>query len=226
MGFGCGDQTMYLTQDAPGRRALVNRYVGITLNPVQKEYARRRLNGESPDLRLFCADAARPESWDSELREAVMALAHRGSDTDCQLWLLALDTLYHFHPSREPLFAYARKELNASIMAFDLILSDSTTWLQRLILRVVCLLGSTPWSNFVRADAYRDMLVRAGYDRDKIEIHDISERVFPGIAEYIQRQDAELRPFGLGVGRFGVAGRLFGWWGRSGVVSGVIVVAR
>lgn len=226
VGFGCGDQTMYLTQNAPGRRALVNHYVGITPNRVQMEYARRRLNGASSDIRLFCADAARPDSWDPELREAARALAHRDSDTDSRPWLLALDTLYHFRPSREPLFTYARKQLSASIMAFDLILSDSVTWLQRLVLRIACLLGSTPWSNFMRADAYRDMLVRAGYDREKIEIHDISERVFPGVAEYIRRRGEELRPFGLGVGRLGVAGRLFGWWGRSGVVLGVIVVAR
>lgn len=70
------------------------------------------------------------------------------------------------------------------------------------------------------------MLVRAGYARDRIEVKDVSEHVFSGIAAYMQRREEQLRPFGMGLGKLKGAARVFGWWARSGVVRGVIVVAR
>ena len=39
-------------------------------------------------------------------------------------------------------------------------------------------------------------------------------------------EDKRLKMLGLGIGSFGVAKRMFGWWGRSGVVRGVVVVAK
>lgn len=70
------------------------------------------------------------------------------------------------------------------------------------------------------------MLMQAGYPREGIVVHDVSESVFGGIARFIERKDEELGVFGLSVGRSRGAGRIFGWWARSGDVRGVIVAAR
>lgn len=231
VGFGCGDQTLYITKDLDwidadtgDSRPLFDSYLGITIVRAQAESARERLSGcelRTPEVQLYCADAADPSSWSPELRQAMF-----GNQTSSCTWLLALDTLYHFKPSRAPLFDNAYSNIHASIMAFDLILSDSASLIDRLLLRIVCLMASTPFSNFVTQAEYEKMLVDAGYPREGIEIRDVSEYVFSGIAAYMERREKELRKFGMGLGKFKAAGRVFGWWAKSGVVRGVIVVAK
>jgi hypothetical protein len=244
VGFGCGDQTLYLTHLSrldgldTQRRPLFDGYVGITINRHQAEFARQRLQAQTaledeveyytPNVHIFCADAAHPTSWSSELEKAIggshaFEPAPDGEDT-C-VWLLALDTLYHFRPSRDPLFTYAHR-LQASIMAFDLILSNSASIVDRILLRLVCLIASTPFSNFKTQSGYEEVLIKAGYSPDNIEMHDISEYVFPGISGYIHQREAMLKRFGMTVGKLRGAGKIFSWWAKSGVVRGMIVVAR
>ncbi|KAJ9267124.1 hypothetical protein DTO212C5_6042 [Paecilomyces variotii] len=234
VGCGCGDQTIYLMKwlariddHAPGseRRPLFDAYVGINVNQHQAEFARQRIKdtGRSDSIHIFCADAADPTSWSRELKDAVTATSQQGfGDKQSQTahtWLLALDTLYHFKPSRDPLLSYAARELRASFMAFDLILADSVHPVDNILLRAVCFMSSIPFSNFKTLSDYRDMLVRAGYASDNIEIHDISEYVFSGIGGYMERREAELRQFKLSLGKLQVAGKLFSWWGRSNISS-------
>lgn len=241
VGCGCGDQTIYLMKwlariddHAPGseRRPLFDAYVGINVNQHQAEFARQRIKdtGRSDSIHIFCADAADPTSWSRELKDAVTATSQQGfgdkQSRTAHTWLLALDTLYHFKPSRDPLLSYAGRKLRASFMAFDLILADSVHPVDNILLRAVCFMSSIPFSNFKTLSDYRDMLVRAGYASDNIEIHDISEYVFSGIGGYMERREAELRQFKLSLGKLRVAGKLFSWWGRSNIVRGVVVVAR
>ena len=89
-------------------------------------------------------------------------LAASSEDDDTSTWLLALDTMYHFRPSRLPLLQYAHDTLHASFMAFDLVLSEGASWQQRLILRLVCWLTGSPFSNFITEEDYLVMLVNAG----------------------------------------------------------------
>lgn len=242
VGIGCGDQSLYLLQKKKQRKAqedgqrapLFDSYVGLTLAPAQADYARRRVSElnsssnrekESPttSVKIFCADAANPSSWSEDVKCAVATTA----TTPRRTWLLALDTLYHFQPSRKPLLHYAHSNLDASLMAFDLLFSDSASTLDRLLLRLVCLFTGTPFSNFLTRKQYVDMLVNeVGYERERIEVKDISEWVFPGIARYMQRRERELSRYGMGLGKFKGAGKVFGWWGRSGIVRGVVVVAK
>jgi hypothetical protein len=249
VGFGCGDQTLYLTKslcrldaETKNYRALFDSYIGITLVRSQADFAQQRLSAYvpseeqaktgTPELHIFCANAADPTTWSPELLKAVRdeltfpLLPHNEQTTTTHTWLLALDTLYHFRPSRQPLFNLASQNLHASIMAFDLLLSDSASWIDRLLLRIICIFASIPFSNFVTRIEYEKMLVDSGYLREDVEIRDISEHVFSGIASYIQRREKELRLFGLSLGKFKVVGKLFGWWAKSGVVIGVIVVVR
>lgn len=238
VGIGCGDQSLYLTRklsiagQAEKRRSLVGSYVGVTFARSQADFARERLLNRTsdsdtltwtPDVRIFAADAAKPSSWEPGLKTAI-SINHDHDKT--QTWLLALDTLYHYKPSRTPLLTHACRDLQASFMAFDLLLDSSASFTNKLLVQLMCLLSGIPYTNFLTTKQYEDILVQAGYDRDMIQMRDISEHVFPGISAYIRQKDSELKRFGMGMGKFKVPGWLFGWWGRSGVIRGVVVVAR
>lgn len=214
LGFGCGDQTEKMLM-------LSDRYVGITKDKVQHEYAQQRL-GDQDASKIFCADAARPASWSVSLSNALRI----SSDLRYDTWVLALDCLYHFSPSRQPLFHHARHQLNASIAAFDLLLPDEASLTSRTLLSLLARLMSAPPSNFLTVKQYRQQLIDAGYEEGSIQIHDISENVFGPLAAFLGHQDRALRRIGLGIGPYRAAQWTFDWWARSGVVRGCIVVAR
>ena len=176
----------------------------------------------TPKAQIFAANAADPTTWDPELIKATTNTSKNPNQT----WLLALDTLYHFTPSRKPLFKHAYHELQASFMAFDLLLSDTPSFWDKLRIRAICLVAGMPFSNLLTKKGYEDMLVQVGYERDMIEMRDVSEDVFAGIAGYIREKDAELGKFGMGVGKFKGPAKVFDWWARSGVIRGFVVVAR
>ncbi|KNG80097.1 hypothetical protein ANOM_011681 [Aspergillus nomiae NRRL 13137] len=229
-------------------RPLFDSYVGVTIEQSQANFAQERLSKDStgdsgksaewtPDVKIFAADAADPSSWREELQQAALGNSDRAAseseatsmDTGSektQRWLLALDTMYHYKPSRDPLLQYACRDIQASIMAFDLLISGSASFWEKLALRSMCLISGMPYSNFLTEQEYVNMLVRAGYQQDMIEMRDISEHVFAGIANYIRKQDAELRRYGMTVGKFKGAAKAFNWWARTGVLRGFVVVAR
>ncbi|KAH4175957.1 hypothetical protein HBI26_065690 [Parastagonospora nodorum] len=249
LGIGCGDQTIYLTSKVPIRPCdrdwwdmqepcvEFDHYIGITNDHVQARHALGRVDelrksrkldrvdeeaSNTPNISIFCADAAKPASWNEQVQKSIEAASR-----DCsERWVLALDTAYHFGPSRWIMVEHAHKNLEASFMAFDLCLSPDATFTQRLILRILTSLMGAPFANFSTPEGYRKKLIDVGYSDDAIKIVDISERVFAPLAQYLDEQDRRLKTLGLGIGKFGVAGSLFKWWGRSGVVRGVIVVAK
>ncbi|PNP80127.1 hypothetical protein FNYG_06495 [Fusarium nygamai] len=127
LGFGCGDQALQLAKLAEARGWSDFRYVGLTLNRAQVRTAWGRIHyeidvtgsGQETDtddsgfdtgfvvgvdsFALFCADAAKPETWRDEVAEAVHSLA---DEKYMERWLLALDCLYYFLPLRKPIFKY------------------------------------------------------------------------------------------------------------------------
>ena len=256
LGFGCGDQTACLMGTIAPRRHqpsgsepsdflytgefghAFEDYVGITLDEQQYRYAAERVQPSSPVLErnprhsrsethsvtinMFCADAAKPDLWDAKIKTCLQEAVERSQER----WVLALDTAYHFSPSRWPVVKHAYQILNASFAAFDLCLSPTASLRQRLLLRLLTTLMGAPWANFVTPEQYRAKLVEAGYDASGIVIRDISEDVFGPLSEFLARQDRELRVIGLGLGPLNVARLMFSWWARSGVVRGVIVVAK
>ncbi|KAJ5144032.1 uncharacterized protein N7515_002819 [Penicillium bovifimosum] len=204
-------------------------YIGITIEPAQASLGAARLNRENESsipAKIFCADAAAPTSWAGELEKSTATLAAQTGGTNASTWLLALDTLYHFRPSRLPILRYACNTLNASFMAFDLILCSSITWYDKILLRLVCWGTNAPFGNFISEKEYVDLLVEAGYDATQIEIRDISKHVFGGLAGFIERRTGEARPFGIGMGKYSVARVAFSWWAKGRVVKGVVVVAK
>jgi hypothetical protein len=85
-------------------------------------------------------------------------------------WILAFDMLYHLRPSRHPLISYAWRDLRASLMAFDLLLSEDASLWERLMFRFVCTVTGTPFSNFLAEAEYKNLLVGAGYEHDCMQI--------------------------------------------------------
>lgn len=214
---------------------LIDTYIGITLEPAQAALALSRVSGARNDLEkssvqmsaeIFRADASDPSSWSGDLLNSMTSLATPCGEKEISTWLLALDTMYHFRPSRLPLLQYAHSTLQASLMAFDLILADGVTRREHFILRIVCWLTGSPLSNFITRDEYLSMLVAAGYDPSRIEIRDVSRHVFPGLSSFLGRRIKEAQPYGIKMGKFRAAKMVFGWWARSGVVRSVVVVAR
>ncbi|KAF2277103.1 uncharacterized protein EI97DRAFT_417137 [Westerdykella ornata] len=254
LGFGCGEQTMYLCSLDPIRESdkqwwdshesvpQLDFYVGITKNRKQYQYAQsgvqvltERLSGGQPyaelptgyskhprpiDIRLFCADASNPDSWNAELKQHIQDTISQAEET----WVLALDTLYHFSPSRWPILTFASHTLKASFMAFDLCLADNISLPNLLLLRLVTKLMGAPWANFGTVETYRTRLREIGY-RD-VTVRDVSEHVFAPLAAFLEAQDEGLKRVGHGLGPFHVAKWMFDWWGRTGIVRGVIVVAK
>jgi len=228
-------------KDADGRstrhKSMFDSYVGITLNRQQFEYARLRFKyvglEESESFKVFCADAANPLSWSNDITDAISSLqpqsksrldAHTNELLKNEIWVLALDCLYHFKPSRGPIFDYSAKTLNANIMAFDLLLDDNISPLNLVLLKAVGRLMDCPPHAFKKRLDYLDQLRIAGYD--DVETYDISEHVFAPLAQFLRRQERDLKTIGLSLGKLKVATWLFEWWASNAVVRGVIVVAK
>ena len=246
LGFGCGEQTIYLVSRASIRpsdrewwdcqRSCVqwDYYVGATLDRKQFQHAAERMREfrecgphrgakfpKLPDVKLSCEDAANPEAWSEDLKANVVTAISNTRDH----WVLALDTLYHFSPSRWPIIKHFAR-LETSFMTFDLCLSSQASFHERIILRILTNFMGAPWANFVTIEQYREKLIEAGYLEESITIRDISPHVFEPLAEFLEAQDRRLNVVGYGLGSFRVAQWMFAWWGRSGVVRGVIVVAK
>lgn len=239
LGFGCGDQTLCL---AGIWQNTAFQYVGLTLSHVQYVVALERLTGSTigraSTIKVHCADAARPETWDEDIMADVLSLK---SPTQAQIeagkaksapisidstWVLALDTLYHFTPSRLPILSFAARELKASFMAFDLLRSDNTSFRQQLLLSFVFRLSGCPRGALMTEGQYREMLAQAGYDPANINIVDITKHTFQPLSKFMEKQEADLRIIGLSLGKLKFAQRLFAWFARENIVKAVIVVAH
>jgi hypothetical protein len=114
----------------------------------------------------------------------------------------------------------------ASVMAFDLCLSPTATRSQKIVLRILTTLMGAPWANFDTPEGYRQKLIGLGYPEDGIKIIDISDHVFAPLSEFMEEQDRNLKIIGYGLGDFQAAKWLFRWWGNTGLMKGVVVIAK
>jgi hypothetical protein len=251
LGFGCGDQTLELlalstktgyesnhkllasTSTSAKSKPLIEHYVGITINPTQFTYAHARLTNPNyypTRFKIYLADAAKPSTWPDELyaqqQTGMLQGLYSPESRREEYWILALDTMYHFKPSRKTILKYAYEYLHASVMAFDLLLSSEAKWWERLLLMILTKTMDCPMNTFLTEPKYLQMLVEAGYKAEDVEMRDISSHCFSPLAEFLGRRERELAVMGLGLGKLSVARWIFGWWGRSGVVRGMIIVAR
>ena len=229
LGIGCGNQSQAIAKFFSGLRCRNFRYVGITFNELQariassKSKAPRGADKTNVSFDIFHADAAIPRLWRPEVVRAVEALAE---ETFTERWVLGLDSFYHFVPSREPIFRYAASKLVASIMAFDLTLNDAAPAWHKWTARAIGLMMNCPMHAFLTKQDYKRQLVNAGFTEELIQINDITADVFPGLTMFIDNQAQRLSLYGISLGKYTMARRIFKWFYRSGSIRAVIVVAR
>lgn len=228
LGIGCGDQTKSIVRlFANAGRNL--RYVGLTNIEAQVNIAKKSIkHGEigskslPASVEIFLADAAQPRAWSSEILSTLEAQ----KTNETERWVLGLDSFYHFKPSRMPIFRYAFAELDASVMAFDLILSDTATLTQRLAVQAIGVGTQCPWHTFVPLAEYRAQLQEAGFDPRRIETRDVTMEVFPGLIDFMDRQAESLSAYGISMTRYRVFQRALKFFLGSGALRAVIVVAK
>ncbi|KHO01887.1 uncharacterized protein MAM_00888 [Metarhizium album ARSEF 1941] len=237
VGFGCGDQTVALAELIQASSRPQFRYVGLTLNAEQLQAAQERLNRalsredgrigvSTPSqgaFKLFRADAARPESWSSAVHASVDSLADEAFP---ERWLVALDCLYHFSPSRESIFKLAAKTLDANVMAFDLVLNENASMWHTIAVRFLGFTLSCPFYTFLTAEQYREQLIECGYDEAHIEIRDISDHVFEGLSGHLSKQQVALSRYGISLAGYNLTGKVFKWFDQTRVIKATIVIAR
>ncbi|KAF8423272.1 hypothetical protein EV426DRAFT_534422 [Tirmania nivea] len=253
LGFGCGDQTLYLTRQLP-QNIDVTSYVGITLSKVQYNFAKKRildrleddtpmpfslLNGDQKrkgNISLYTADASNPASWPSSLHLSLLPALSPPTSPFSQPpsqkpspahWTLGLDSLYHFRPSRLPVLKYTHDKLQSNLLAFDLLRPSSRMSVtQSLFLRAFCIAASIPYHNLLTKEEYIHMLVtQVGYHEEEIIIEDISDFVFPGLASFVSRRTREMEKIGMKWRRW--AGfKVVAWVVQKSLLRGGVVLAR
>ena len=253
LGIGCGQQTLYLMNrgsGSAGRREsdmttpLFDRYIGITIDKMQYDFAKRRVDAAKGETRtktvtdVFCADAADPSSWPCELQDAISSTFlvkgdRTATESGTEGYVLALDTLYHFRPSRREIFKYSHSTLQANFLAFDMFLARPPSKrtlrsiFNSLFLRLLTPGLSAPFSNFITFEAYKLQLQEAGYAAEDIAIEDITDDVFPGLATFLETRKRELAALGLtGFSKWRISGWLFRWLAAGDVLRAGVVVAR
>ncbi|KAK2038775.1 hypothetical protein LZ31DRAFT_588155 [Colletotrichum somersetense] len=233
LGIGCGDQSLELARLVRQSSWGEYRYVGLTLNPSQfrvavekpfREFQKPASSDES--IQVFQGDAARPDTWGADIKSATEALTDERPAGDQARWVLGLDSLYHFSPDRRRIFAYAAREFDASLVAFDILLSDTASVRQRLLVKLIGVAMGAPARAFITESEYKRQLCEAGYDGRRVRFRDITDDVFSGLVDHIRAQEEALRPFGISMGKWKVVGRVFDWIARSKVLRATIVVAQ
>ncbi|KAH0608436.1 uncharacterized protein H6S33_001570 [Morchella sextelata] len=210
LGFDCGDQTISLCTELSRAGLTLCKYDGLTINRSQFLHAQARIQAHIEAHPYLGADNNKKDSL--SIIELHLTDASKPSSP----------------PSRAPALQHVSRELESSLLAFDLLRSGSATALQRVLLRLVCAVTQILYANRLTEEEYRDMLAAAGYARENIAVCDVSADVFPGLERFISARGLMVRDVGVlkGWGGFGAVGRVVGWWGRSGVVRGCVLVAR
>ncbi|EFQ33025.1 hypothetical protein CGRA01v4_00492 [Colletotrichum graminicola] len=232
LGIGCGDQSLELARLVRQSSWDEYRYVGLTLNPSQFRIALEKPfrasqepGGPDESIQVFQADAARPDTWGPGVKSATTSLTDARPGGQAR-WVLALDSLYHFFPDRRRILEYAAREFDASFMAFDLLLSDTASGRQKLLVKLLGLAMGCPVGAFVTETEYKKQLDEAGYDGRHVRFRDVTDDVFSGLVDHIRAQEEALRPFGISMAKFKVAGKFFDWFAKSNVLRATVVVAQ
>ncbi|KAF9952886.1 hypothetical protein BGZ72_005845 [Mortierella alpina] len=230
VGFGCGDQDVYMAQLY--RPAQIT---GITIEPIQHHVAQELIKRtELPGTRvqLHVADASflpqfleeTPSVFEQSLPKAAPGKSH------CFTHVVSIDSAYHYN-TRATFLKNAAQVLEPStgrLAMADMILAKAvpTSALGRVIFNAVFGAVNVPVANMKTMDEYKQDLIDAGFV--DIEIECIEDRVFSGLASYIQDQTGRLG----GMVKPGIQWNFWGlykglsWLDRSKWLHFVVVKAR
>ncbi|KAF9932194.1 hypothetical protein FBU30_008749 [Linnemannia zychae] len=187
VGFGCGDQDIYMAQlYRPAR------ITGITIEPIQHHAAQdlvKRSSTPGTIINLHVADASKlpqflkstPDLFTENTPSSERLFSH----------VVSIDSAYHYN-TRAQFLKNAAQVLvpNTGRLALaDMILAKPapTSRLGMSIFKSVFGAMEIPHVNMKTIDEYRQDLVDAGFV--DIEIECIEDRVFSGLATYIQNQN-------------------------------------
>ncbi|KAF9288552.1 hypothetical protein BGZ68_000105 [Mortierella alpina] len=229
VGFGCGDQDVYMAQLYQPAQI-----TGITIEPIQHHVAQeliKRTDLPGTRVQLHVADASLLPQF---LRETPSVFEQPSSNTSPGkshfTHVVSIDSAYHYD-TRALFFKNASKVLepNTGRLAMaDMILAKPapTSAFGRVIFNAVFGALNVPVVNMKTMDEYKQDLVDAGFV--DIEIECIEDRVFSGLADYIQDQTGRLG----GMVKPGVQWNFWGlhkglsWLDRSKWLRFVVVKAR
>ncbi|KAF9210112.1 hypothetical protein BGZ49_005508 [Haplosporangium sp. Z 27] len=226
VGFGCGDQDVYMAQLYQPAQI-----TGITIEAIQHHAAQeliKRTSTPGTEIQLHVADASRlPEFLESTptiFSKAQSYLNHHFTH------VVSIDSAYHYN-TRAQFLKNASQVLLPDIGRLalaDMILAKPapTSILGNAVFKAVFGAMEVPVVNMKTMDEYKQDLVDAGFV--DIEIECIEDRVFSGLAQYIQNQTGRLG----GLVKPGVNWTYWGlckglWWlDRSKWLHFVVVKAR
>ncbi|KAF9138931.1 hypothetical protein BGX30_008565 [Mortierella sp. GBA39] len=226
VGFGCGDQDVYMAQvHKPAR------ITGITIEPIQQHAAQnlvKRTPTPGTDINLYVADASKLPQF----LESTPDLFASSTPSSDRLFshVISIDSAYHYN-TRAAFLKNAAQVLapNTGRLALaDMILAKPapTSGFGLSIFKTVFGAMEVPSVNMKMMDEYRQDLVDAGFV--DIEIECIEERVFSGLASHIESQTSR---FGGMVGpgvkwTYSALAKGLWWLDRSKWLHFVVVKAR
>ncbi|KAF9957588.1 hypothetical protein BGZ65_001969 [Modicella reniformis] len=223
VGFGCGDQDVYMAQLYQPAQI-----TGITIERIQHHAAQeliKRIETPGTEIQLYVADASKLP----EFLESTPAIFH-GSGHRQFTHVVSIDSAYHYN-TRAQFLKNAAKVLipeTGYLAMADMILArprPTSSWNQS-IFEAVFRAMEVPPTNMKTLEEYRQDLMDAGFV--DIEIEFIEDRVFSGLAAYIENQSARLggmmKP-GVNWTYWGLA-RGLRWLDRSKWLHFVVVKAR
>ncbi|KAG0041167.1 hypothetical protein BGZ83_002225 [Gryganskiella cystojenkinii] len=228
VGFGCGDQDVYMaTLYQPSK------ITGITIEPIQHHAAQelvQRTETAGTEIDLYVADASTLPAF-LESNPTVFNNSNDGSSRRKQFsHVISIDSAYHYRTRAQFLknaAAVLEPETGRLALA-DMILAKPapTSFLGHKIFAAVFGAMEVPVENMKSLEEYKQDLIRAGFV--DIEIECIEDRVFPGLAHYIENQMGRLgglvKP-GVGWTYWGLCKGLK-WLDRSKWLHFVVVKAR
>ncbi|CAK3992530.1 Hypothetical predicted protein [Lecanosticta acicola] len=239
-GCGCVEAALHMLSNRP--QNLVN-YVGLNINKIQAQFCQERLKdwqsehgkpAQTQTLRVFKADAAQPETWSNEVRDTIHSFMQPSASISpekapARKWLICVDCLYHFRAGREKLLTYAKEEFGTSLVATDYLIKENLSFVERWLLWATLTGIQIPWWNRLTKQQYIDLLVRCGYDRDSIQIIDITEHSFTPYADFLSAQTKKWDEIGgsmAAIRPFVHWGYCLRYWGWAGTLRSVMIVAH
>ncbi|KAG0302505.1 hypothetical protein BGZ97_002317 [Linnemannia gamsii] len=223
VGFGCGDQDVYMAQlHKPAR------ITGITIEPIQHHAAQdlvKRTPTPGTDIHLYVADA-------SKLPQFLESTPGLFAPSTNRLFshVISIDSAYHYNTRAEFLRNAAQVlQPNTGRLALaDMILAKPppNSGLGLSIFKTVFNAMEVPSVNMKMMDKYRQDLEDAGFV--DIEIECIEDNVFSGLANHIENQTSRFGGMvGPGVKWTYLALAKGLWWlDRSKWLHFVVVKAR
>lgn len=239
LGCGCAEAALYLLNNNSDQIAS---YVGLNINGPQARLCEARLEdwkaghtekgATGKVIRAFRADAAQPSTWSKELTDSVNTAMLSNAPSiqgHPNRWLVAIDSMYHFKAGREAILTHGRERFGTSLIAADFIKVDKLNTFQRWLLYLTLDGLQIPWKTTLTRQEYIEMLVRCGYDRDSIQITDITEHVFTHYADFMAEKRKRWEEIGGSVEAmrpFTFFGWVMRYWGWAGTLRSIVVVAH